>query len=84
MKTDRNSVAYSFNHVKERMLERHNLDITQKEYEELCNNYLNKPILIDIIGYETNQKVFRTGFKTRMLTFVWCEKRKRISTVLPS
>jgi len=82
MKTDRNSVAYSFNHVKERMMERHNLEINQKEYEELCHNYLHKPILIDIIGNETDQKIFRTGFKARILTFVWCEKRKRISTVL--
>ncbi len=51
MKTNRNSVAYSFNHVKERMMERHNLEITQKEYEELCHNYLHKPNLIDTIGH---------------------------------
>jgi len=79
-KTNKNSVEYCFNHTKERMMKRHSLEITRDEYDALCSKY-NSQELIKIINIEENQCVFETEFKGKELRFVWCNKRKAISTV---
>lgn len=78
-KTNKNSVEYCFNHTKERMLERHHLDITLNEYNILCSMYNSK--LTKIVGIEKNQHIFETEFKNKKFRFVWCDKRKTITTV---
>ena len=79
-KTNRNSVEYCFNHTKIRMLQRHNLDITLEEYEALCTLY-NSKWSITVLNTEKDQCVFETEFKHKKFKFVWCDKRKTITTV---
>jgi hypothetical protein len=78
-KTNKKSVEYCFNHTKERMYERHKLGLTRKEYDDLCVEYLEPHI--NIIGAEKNQRIFETEFKGKIFRFVWCTKRKTITTV---
>jgi len=76
-KTNRNSVEYCYNHTKERMYERHKLGLTREEYNDLCAKYMGA----EIIGIEKNQNIFETEFKGKTFRFVWCRKRKTITTV---
>jgi hypothetical protein len=50
------------------------------EYDVICLRYKLK--LITIVGIEEAQHIFETEFKGRMLKFVWCDKRGRVTTVL--
>ena len=79
-KTNRNSVEYSFDHTKARLFKRHKLNITMAEYDVICLRYKLK--LVTIVGIEDGQHIFETEFKERMLKFVWCDKRERVTTVL--
>ena len=76
-KTNKLSKEYSLNHVKERMLERHGLTITEKEYDAICTKQN-----IKILSEENGQHVFEAEFKNKNLKFVWCHKRKTVTTVL--
>ena len=76
-KTNKNSKDYSFEHIKQRMMERHGIDISNDEYDIICTKYNN-----NIISKENDQHVFEYAFKGKMLKFVWSNKRKRVTTVL--
>lgn len=86
MKTNRNDPEYSFNHTKDRMWERHKLRLSRQDYEQLCFYYIqnkadNPRVPVQVIGVEDHQKIFMTEFKKKKLKFVWCDKRKTITTV---
>lgn len=71
---------YSFNHVKKRLTERYNLDITISEYDELCGVKM-----LGFINKETQknpQKVYDILFKGKVIRVVFSEKRDLITTVL--
>ena len=74
---------YSFNHVKKRLTERYNLDITIDEYDRLCLvDKLDIPITVE---HQKNdiQKVYDILFKGKIIRVVWNDKRQLITTVLP-
>ncbi len=72
--------AYSFNHTKDRLLERCQVSLSFDEYNELCQRYIDNKVTIDNV--EGEQIVFLTGFKGNMIKFVWSNKRKLITTAL--
>lgn len=67
-------------HTKIRMLQRHEMDIALIEYEQLCSRYCSGEV--NITGVEKHQHIFETEFKGKNLKFVWCLRRKTITTVL--
>ena len=77
---------YSFNHFKERLKERHNLDITENHYDDLCSMMeLYKtfpPISVEKQKNDT-QMVYEIVFKETMIKVVWSETRNLLTTVLP-
>jgi len=77
---------YSFNHFKERLMERYNLDITPDYYDDLCammNLYKTfPPISIEKQKNDT-QMVYDIVFKDQLITVVWSETRNLLTTVLP-
>lgn len=77
-KTNRNSIEYCFNHTKIRMLQRHKLDISQEEYNDLCSRY---PEQVTILKSKEGQHIFETEFKGKKVKLVWCANRKAITTV---
>ncbi len=80
MKTNRKSLKYCFEHTKQRMLERHSLDLSREEYNTLCTKY-NSHKSIKIISIEKDQHVFETDYKNNTYRFVWCDNRCTITTV---
>lgn len=82
-KTNRNSFEYNYTHVKERLRERHDLSISEKEYKDLCNEYVKGRLTIVSEEPSNNQIVFKKNFKGKSIHFVWCTKRERATTALP-
>lgn len=71
---------YSFNHTKERLLERFNLSLNRKEYEILCNLINNKTLLVK----ENNiQEIHLILWKNKRIKAVFNTKKQYITTVLP-
>jgi len=74
---------YSFNHVKKRLKERYNLDITMNEYANLCLSRVDHiPINVEYQKNDT-QKIYDMYHKGFMVRVVYSEKRNLITTVLP-
>lgn len=74
---------YSFKHVKKRLKERYDLDITMDEY-----NILNLVTILDIpknIEHQKNdtQFTYDVMFKRKMIRIVYSDKRNLVTTVLP-
>lgn len=70
---------YSFNHTKERMIERFNLSLNRKEYETLCGLISEKTLLIK----ENNiQEIHIISWKNKQIKVVFNSEKKYITTVL--
>lgn len=72
--------TYSCRHVKERLLERCQVTLSSEEYDKLCQEFIDKKVVIDCI--EGEQVIFQTNFKNKQIKFVWSNNRKLITTAL--
>jgi len=82
MKTIKNK-EYSFNHFKQRMKERHDLDMSREEYKVLCSLVKHKkPIRIEDQKNDT-QRTYEVNFCSVRMKVVWSGKRQCLTTVLP-
>lgn len=82
MKTKKDK-EYSFNHFKERLKERYDLDVTEEEYNILgLVSLLDIPITTEKQKNDT-QKVYDILFKKKMIRVVFSEARNLLTTVLP-
>ena len=85
MKTIRDE-EYSFNHVKQRLQERHNLEIDRKFYDRMNENikpYIGYPDVADSVDNNGDQEVHSMFIKNRIVKVVWSHSKERITTVLP-
>ena len=85
---DRN---YSFNHTKQRILERYNLEITREWYDEMCDRIINNRPgwrQIDLIPQDDDTQIIielngsclvESGDE---IIVVWSDKRQYITTAL--
>lgn len=79
---------YSFNHFKDRLKERYDLDISREEYEKMCSDIKTfTPISTEKQKRDT-QKIYFTALesaehKQLLMKVVWSEKRQCLTTVLP-
>jgi len=77
---------YSYQHTKQRLLERYGMTISKVEYHKLCKKVRERK---NIISIGTNQQkkglqlVIDTLFKSKIITVVWENDRDCITTVLP-
>jgi len=85
MKTEKDR-EYSFNHTKNRLLERYNIEITLDDYNYLCRKIESKKDLVLIMVEKQKndtQYVYDLNFKYKnRIRVVWSEKRNCITTVL--
>ena len=84
MKTKKD-MFYSFNHTKERMKLRYDIDIDFRDYTEMCKR-INDKINVKFIS-EDNQKkkqqIYDIPFKNQTVRVVWSTTVKWIKTALP-
>jgi len=77
---------YSFNHVKQRLMERHNLDIDRDFYDRM-NKDIAPYISNSRFDYETDnngeQEVHTISIKNKIVKVVFSLSKDRITTVLP-
>lgn len=83
MKTNRKNPGYSFQHTKERMWERHQLLLSQSNYESLCDRIRSGKGKTISDEPQNRQKVVELNYCGAPLRFVWSEERDCITTVLP-
>lgn len=81
MKTQKDKV-YSFTHTKQRLIERHNITLSESEYDKLCQEFINKKVKIISTEKSNNQIVFEVLFKNKLIKFVWDTSSNKITTVL--
>jgi len=78
--------TYSFNHTKQRLKERYDIDIEVNHYDHMCEKILNKNGAIWVeTEYQKNdtQRVYDLEFEFRgPIRVVWSEKRQCITTAL--
>lgn len=83
---------YSFNHVKQRLAERHNLEIDRKFYDGMnvsIRPYLGQPDassgVVSFVSADNNgdQEVHTMFIKNRIVKVVFSLSKDRITTVLP-
>lgn len=74
---------YSFNHVKKRLTERYNLDITIDEYDKLCQMVIDNKGTIFINSENNTQEIYNILIGLTTIKVVWSVERKLITTVLP-
>lgn len=77
-------IDYSFRHVKERLLERHNMEIDRDFYDRMNESikpYIGKPD----IGTDNNgeQEIHSMFLRNKIVKIVYSTKRRCITTVLP-
>jgi len=85
MKTKKDR-SYSFNHFKDRLLERYDLDITMDEYNGICSMmdlYKTFPPISTEHQKNDTQLVYDIIFKEEMIRVVFSEARNLLTTVLP-
>ena len=83
MKTIKNK-EYSFNHYKQRLNERYNLNITKKEYNKRCSMVKKTFKLISIEKQKKDiQTIYIGEWKNISIKVVWSDYRKCLTTVLP-
>jgi len=75
---------YSFTHVKERLLERHNIEIDRDFYGEM-NESIKSRVGSPDIGTDNNgeQEIHTMFVKIKTVRVVYSKSRGRITTVLP-
>jgi hypothetical protein len=76
---------YSFNHVKQRLQERFNLEIDRDFYDRMnvsIRSYIGTP---DVLAVDNNgdQEVHNVFIKNQMVKVVYSISKDRITTVLP-
>lgn len=77
---------YSYNHVKQRLKKRHNLEIDKKFYDEMNKKikpYIGDPDFIISIDNNGDQEIHNMFIKIKIVKIVWSHSKKRITTVLP-
>jgi hypothetical protein len=82
VKTKRD-IEYSFNHVKQRLKERHNLDIDRKLYDKMNENI--KPYISNScfpFEVDGDQEIHPMFIKYKIVKVVYSLTKKRITTVL--
>jgi len=81
-KKDKN---YSFNHFKERLKERYDLDITQDEYNQFCNVIIHgKKFLINIEKQKNDiQEIYDIPTGGILIRVVWSIEKQLLTTALP-
>jgi len=83
MKTHRESEAYSYQHTRARMWERHGLPLSLEEYRSLNTSIRGMaPIDIEEAAGEI-QSIYQTEYREKIVRVVYSFKRNRITTVLP-
>jgi hypothetical protein len=87
MKTKKD-YEYSFNHVKDRLLERHTLKIDRAFYDKMNEDikpYIGNPdVGPDHYADNNGEQEIHTMFiKVKIVKVVYSKSRKRITTVLP-
>lgn len=83
MKTKRDTLDYSYHHVKKRLKERYDLDISRLEYDRL-NSIVPKSFVYKVEeDAEEKQYLYKFFFKEKEVIFVYSKERERIKTVLP-
>ncbi len=82
-----NQKEYGYEHTKQRLKERYELEITQSEYDLLCESiqHIKDRVPAHDVNNEKDglQFVLTIMFKKRPVTVVWEERRNCITTVLP-
>ena len=73
---------YSYQHTKQRLSERHNLTLSEYEYNNLCQKFIEKKIKIIVEEKSNNQVIFETTFKNKQIKFVWNNSHQLITTTL--
>ncbi len=78
---------YSFNHTKERILERYDFKITRPFYDNMCKDIQNQSSDVHLIDIEKQkddtQIIFDVTYKfIDPIRVVWSEKRKCVTTAL--
>ena len=85
MKTKKD-LNYSFEHTKQRLKERYDIDITREHYDILCDNIKNNQgiTLVEIEYHKNdNQFIYDLHFPHRSeIRVVWSEKRQCVTTAL--
>ena len=85
MKTEKDR-WYSFNHTKERLLERYDIDISNKDYDYLCTKIINNDGITTVMIEEQDndiQYTYDVDFKYKAtIRLVWSAKRQCITTAL--
>ena len=85
MKTKKDR-EYSFNHTKERLLERYDIDISHKDYDYLCTKIINNDgITTVMIEEQDNDTQYTYDIVFKYITtvrVVWSETRQCITTAL--
>lgn len=76
---------YSFNHVKQRLAERHNLEIDRGFYDRMnvsIRPYVGEP---DVVSTDNNgdQEVHTMFIKNKIVKVVFSISKDRVTTVLP-
>lgn len=82
-KKDKN---YSFEHTKQQLKKRYNIDILREHYDHLCEKIKqNKDVELIEIEYQKDDKqfIYDMSFRyTSVIRLVWSEKRQCITTAL--
>jgi len=86
MKTKKD-IEYSFNHTKDRLLERYDLKITRAFYDGMCNDIKEKSPVVTVVNVETQkddvQIIVDIKYKfIETLRVVWSENRQYITTAI--
>lgn len=85
MKTKKD-IEYSFNHTKQRILERYNFELSRHDYDSMCEKIKSKKDIVYIMMEKQKgdtQYTYDIQFKHRRdIRVVWSEKRQCITTVL--
>lgn len=79
MKTIKNR-EYSYNHTKQRMLERFNIHINKRDYNKLCSLISSRTI---VMRESVTQEVHIIEWKNQTFTVVFNTEKSCITTVLP-
>jgi len=79
MKTIKNR-EYSYNHTKQRMLERFNIHINKRDYNKLCSLISSRTI---VMRESVTQEIHIIDWKEKIFTVVFNTEKNCITTVLP-
>lgn len=76
---------YSFNHFKERLKKRYNLDITMDEYDQFCNLIISsKKFLINTERQKNDiQEIYDIPMGRMLIRVVWSRGKQLLTTALP-